>query len=806
MFDQIIINNLIHNEDYMRKVVPYLKSEYFRSEGTRIVFGAIDGFVTEYDARPTLDAISILIDKMKLSENVFDQVVDVLGSIEQTVENFDWLIKETESYVRDAAIYNAIQASTAAYAGAGDYAIEEIPELLSDALAISFDSDLGHDYWEMAAHHYDLMHSDNQRHPFKTDILNRITNGGVMDKTLNICAAGINVGKAQPLSTKLLTRQGHIEMRDVKVGDKVLGRDGRETVVTGVFPQGTKDVYEITLWDGRKTRACGEHLWNLYKGSTKKAHETVDTNEIIRLLGTKKYAKGASSKLYLDLPEAIERDEVQLPVDPYVLGCLIGDGSFVQTSTEFTNVDEVVLSKVREEVAKFGCELRAKKHDTITYRIVHPEGLSKGNPFRQALLKAGIQWGVKSHEKTIPDAYMNASIEQRFELLRGLLDTDGTCGKNGATSYSTVSPLLAKQVQELVWSLGGISKIRQRSKSHIKETYKDSYRVSVRMHPNVDLFKVDYKLERSNQRAKAIKGIAIDSIVKVSEEECQCIMVDSPEHLYIADEYVVTHNTTWLIDRAAEWLEQGKNVVYFTFEVAENVIRHRGDVRLMDMPFDRVEAMTKAEYLANVEKLKKSTNGQFKIKEYASGSAHTGHMKAYLRELEQKEGFKPDVILVDYLGEMASSRLPMHMMSNTNIYYGSIARELRALAFEYELPVWTAVQLTRGKQDSTDVTLSDTADAISVPKVADFMVTLVQPDDLALANQARGIVTKNRYANKAKLKNFMIGFDNDRQKTYDLTWDQQEGYMSEQEIEHAKNTKVGNGPERAGSGVGEWEF
>lgn len=457
MFDQLVLNNLIHNEPYTRKVLPYLRSDYFSREGEKVIFGLIDEFVQQYNSCPTVDAIAVGLDKLKLNEYTFNECVEVLDGVQPGVEKLEWLINESETWCRRSAVRNAVNESVLAYEGASKKSIEEIPDLLSDALSVSFDSDLGHNYWEMAAEHYDFMHSEDVKFPFGVDILNRVTRGGIPNKTLNIVAAGINVGKS-----------------------------------------------------------------------------------------------------------------------------------------------------------------------------------------------------------------------------------------------------------------------------------------------------------------------------------------------------------TFLIDRAAEWLEGGKNVVYFSFEVAENMIRHRTDVRMMDMPFDRVEAMTKQEYLSQIDRLKGKTNGQLFVKEYPSGGAHIGHMRAYLRELEQKIGIKIDVIIVDYLGEMASSRLPAHMMGNTNTYYGSVARELRSLAIEFNVPLWSAVQFGRDKQDSNDLSMSDVADAISIPKIADFMLGLHQPDDLALLNQARGVTMKNRYANKAKLKHFMIGFDNDRQKTYDLGWEQQASVMTESAIEEAKKVKLGNEPKSQGASVDDW--
>lgn len=249
--------------------------------------------------------------------------------------------------------------------------------------------------------------------------------------------------------------------------------------------------------------------------------------------------------------------------------------------------------------------------------------------------------------------------------------------------------------------------------------------------------------------------------------------------------------TTWLIDRACEQVEQGKNVIYFTLEVDQNKIRHRSDARMLNIDFDRLENLSKQEYLGYVSKKKRSTDGVFVIKEYPSGTAHAGHFRNHIKEIERQRGIKFDMIVIDYITEAISSRLPIHMMSNSNTYFGSVAREFRALAHEFEVPVWTAMQLTRDKQDGLDSSVSDTADSITIPKIADFMFSLGMSNEDAMLKQAYATQMKNRYADKNKMRNFRIGLDNDRQIFFDVPSEMQEGVMTDELIHEIKNKKKG---------------
>jgi hypothetical protein len=226
--------------------------------------------------------------------------------------------------------------------------------------------------------------------------------------------------------------------------------------------------------------------------------------------------------------------------------------------------------------------------------------------------------------------------------------------------------------------------------------------------------------------------------------------------------------TTGLIDLAAQYASQGYDVIYFTFEVQQHGIRHRMDCRVLDRDFQTVEALPRHQYLAMIENMRKKGWGNIFIKEYPSGGAHAGHCRAYVKDLMKRKNVKPTVLLFDYIGEMASERLPVAMIGKSDLYQGSIARELRSLAFEFDCAGWTATQFQRGMQNTKDMDLSGNADSITVPKVLDLQIGLAVPDEYAALNQAWGTVMKNRFANKNKMKNFLIGLNQDFQKLFDV--------------------------------------
>lgn len=198
--EKTIFNNLLNNEDYGRKVIPFLKTEYFNDRNDKIVFELIDSYVNEYNAFPTKEALVIDLNaRDDLSEDQYAECQEVIESIpnhSDHLSQIDWLIDTTEKFCQDKAIYNAIRESIKILDDkTGKYAKGNIPQLLSDALAVSFDTSIGHDFLADTESRFDFYHRREERIPFDLEYLNRITRGGLPRKTLNILLAGTGVGK-----------------------------------------------------------------------------------------------------------------------------------------------------------------------------------------------------------------------------------------------------------------------------------------------------------------------------------------------------------------------------------------------------------------------------------------------------------------------------------------------------------------------------------------------------------------------------------------------------------------------------------
>ena len=192
-----ILSNLVYNEEYTRKVIPFLKEDYFQDGVEKIIFQTIWAYAEKYKSNPTIDALVIDVQDKALNEEQYKKSVDYLSEIEETPTDLDWLTDQTEKWCKDKAIYNAILNGIQIIDGkVKDQSPDALPSILSEALSVSFDKHVGHDYMEQSSDRYEFYHTKEEKIPFDLDFFNRITKGGLPNKTLNIALAGTGVGKS----------------------------------------------------------------------------------------------------------------------------------------------------------------------------------------------------------------------------------------------------------------------------------------------------------------------------------------------------------------------------------------------------------------------------------------------------------------------------------------------------------------------------------------------------------------------------------------------------------------------------------
>lgn len=376
--------------------------------------------------------------------------------------------------------------------------------------------------------------------------------GMIDDKYDILCISLIpGAGKAGKMSSKVLTPSGFIEMRDVKVGTKVVDGDGEKASVIGVYPQGKRRIYRITMNDGGFTEVSDNHLWEV-QNRCDRQFETRTGNHRTRIIKTEDMLKdfiiekdGRKNYSIDYVPEIKAFEEKKFYIHPYLLGCLLGDGGLSTKTICFTKKDKEIVEKINSLIG--GYEFVLKRGSDKDYYLRSKDAAKKPNLLKEELNRLGLL-GTKSATKFIPEEYLYSSHEQRLWLLRGLLDTDGYAEYKGI-EYSTASQKLAENVTELVRSLGGYASLTKRKSGYRDKdgnsvSCLDNYRITILFSANHDNpFWLERKAKIYNPKRKVWKRY-IKNIEYVGEEECQCIMIDNPCHLYITDDYIITHNTT----------------------------------------------------------------------------------------------------------------------------------------------------------------------------------------------------------------------------------------------------------------------
>lgn len=376
--------------------------------------------------------------------------------------------------------------------------------------------------------------------------------GMIDDKYDILCISLIpGAGKAGKMSSKILTPSGFIEMRDVKVGTKVVAGDGEKASVIGVYPQGKRRIYRITMNDGGFTEVSDNHLWEV-QNRCDRQFETRTGNHRTRIIKTEDMLKdfiiekdGRKNYSIDYVPEIKAFEEKKFYIHPYLLGCLLGDGGLSTKTICFTKKDKEIVEKINSLIG--GYEFVLKRGSDKDYYLRSKDAAKKPNLLKEELNRLGLL-GTKSATKFIPEEYLYSSHEQRLWLLRGLLDTDGYAEYKGI-EYSTVSQKLAENVTELVRSLGGYASLTKRKSGYRDKdgnsvSCLDNYRITILFSANHDNpFWLERKAKIYNPKRKVWKRY-IKNIEYIGEEECQCIMIDNPCHLYITDDYIITHNTT----------------------------------------------------------------------------------------------------------------------------------------------------------------------------------------------------------------------------------------------------------------------
>lgn len=554
---------------------------------------------------------------------------------------------------------------------------------------------------------------------------------GWQDEDLIIIAGRPSMGKDQPLYSKIKTLNGWKRMGDVEIGDQIASMDGTENVVTGVFPQGYRPVYEIEFSDGRKTMCGKDHLWRIHNRKWK-SHKVLSTTEISELLSKPSY----KNRLYIDLPTGDYGKRVDIGMSYYLLGFLIGDGGFRETGVRFSTDDAQSLYNIMDKIPT-GHEVNYVGQYDYSIRT------QNGSPnfVLDSLRDIGINH-CKSWDKFIPEELLESDKISRIQLLKGLLDSDGWVEKSGSVRYSSSSEKLAEQVQYLVRSLGGICEI---SKTLPEFTDSDGNKKSGRLHyrckirfKDASKFMTIYK-KRSRVKKSRTPRLSIKSIKYVGMDETQCIKVSHPTSTYITDDYITTHNTAWVLNNAINISKTGRGVAIFSLEMSRKALAKRflsmdGRVDGLKLRSGRIDEDDYQKLYISGNRL--SEAGEIYIDDQAAQTVMEIRTKARKMKREGDLG----VIMIDYIQLMTGNGKE----GSREQEISSISRGLKGLAKDMGIPVIALSQLSRAVEQRSDKRpmLSDLRESGAIEQDADVVCFLYRPEYYGVTVTPDGRSTK----------------------------------------------------------------
>ena len=610
--------------------------------------------------------------------------------------------------------------------------------------------------------------------PTGYDRFNEFTSG-FQPQDLIIIAARPSMGKAQPLDAKVLTRRGFVCMGSLRAGDELASIDGAPSRVTGVFPQGERQLYRVALSDGRSAECCREHLWRVCYRQWNEPR-VVSTERLMEMLQRKRYQQ----RLYVETFSGEFGNDDDLPIDPWLLGFLIGDGTTHGTSVGFSTANSETLEQVRRVA---GASYEVVWGSAYDYRIIQAGPKTRGrghrspNPLKQALEALGI-WGCRAEEKFIPKRYLATSLSSRKRLLKGLIDSDGWVEKWGSIRFASCSQRLAVDVVDLVRSMGGTASYFEKKTTFTYQnelrTGRLSYVCNIQLPKNFDLQLVQEKEQRRTRTR--LRRLNICSITPSRFSQTQCIAVSHPSQLYITDGYTVTHNTSFMMNIAESIAIPERNgepragnsrlysVGVFSLEMSKEQI----GLRILSSESGVSNHLIRAGMLSerNWRELADASARLAKAKIFIDDTPGMDimEMRAKARRLKMEAGL--DIVMVDYLQLMAVKG----KVESRNQEISQISRGLKAIAKELNVPLISLSQLSRRPEQRTGdhrPQLSDLRESGSIEQDADVVCFIYRDEVYNKDTEEKGIaeiiIGKQR---NGPIGDFKLVFRNDITKFF----------------------------------------
>lgn len=651
-----------------------IQPEFFENRILHNICFWIHAYYKKYKCIPTklvlTEQVRDFINNQNLSTKEYYQYTEVLDEIFtlNDNENLEYFKEKVISFVRQIAWKKVLlKGSDTLKIGNYEDAINEFKKVLS----LGMDNDLGLDFSNLTSENFiDSLKEDyDKSNMLKTGIdgWDKALGGGFVKKNVHLLGAPPGGGKACAVNTPVLTPNGWKKAGEIKIGDKLIGRDGKSTKVLAVYPQGTINNYKIIFSDHSETNCCINHLWSVI--DTEEPDETFKTLSLGQILEKGLYKDNTTARWYIPLVDPVEFETKVQPIPAYIMGILLGNEDTITSTSHLDNLslDPFIKEKIKNELSN-------------NIRLDLNSILQDLNLFNKKL-----------NERFIPDLYKFGSIEQRIALLNGLMDLNGSNNKRNKISYTTASKQLAEDIVELVQSLGGMAYFNSKLSKH-KGIY---YNVIITLN-KINPFTLPKKAQ-SWKKTDCKRYIT--KVIKQKDVESVCFKVDNPEELFVIEHYIVTHNSRIMAFLAKQALMQLKRVIFITLELSEVETQANINSAITSLTMhEMMKPENRIEFEKKLMTFKNTFNPQCIVKFYKPGAVTADTLHNFIQKVIQKKEeelgstWKPDVIFIDYLDKL----LPTQKIKG-NMYedVGGVATDLKNLGITFDCPVISGSQLGR---------------------------------------------------------------------------------------------------------------
>ena len=699
-----LVNQNMFTDDTLRCIVGFLKERYALTECV-----ASYGDLSVLIRSKINDAINVercltMLEKIKVMDKIGIDLIEDNAEKFFKQQNMIKAINEAQEIIRTGKCdrYN------------------EIEDIIKKGLELNNKREFGYRIFD----NMEEALKEDYRHTIPTGAheLDKVLLGGLGKGELGIIVAPSSVGKAQPLTSKVLTPTGFKCMGDIKVGDYVIGGDGKAHDVIGVYPQGLRPVYKVEFSNGTSCECDIDHLWNVKTFGKKKnkRFRTVSLREILECGVVKQF--NGKTKYVFTIPtvKPVEFESRELPIHPYLVG------KYLSSKT---------ISKCEELMGEF--------------------------------------WLGK---KEIPEMYLHSDIVDRTHLLHGLIEGRGVINKKGKCTFTSSSIELAEQVQFLVRSLGGIANIK-----NVDGYYKnnDDNVINHINQFNVEIYLNDVELtsygehpilyRKNDNYINYKKQVYITNVTYLRQDKTQCILVNSDEHLYVTDDFIVTHNTSATTGFAASAAVhkcednnyKGYKVLHLHFEDTEVNIKRKYYAFLTGVDACDLSKPTIVDQVVdciNKNEWKAMIQDNIIADRPANGELSPTDIRARIKQLIAS-GFKPDVLIIDYF-ECLKLERGASIEDNIFTREGITMRKLESIAHEFNIAIWCPVQGTKDSFNQQIVGMAQAGGSVKKVQIGHVVISFARTEQMKVENKLNIFVNKLRAGAITKTAFYNVTFNN----------------------------------------------